>query len=135
MELERYKKYLNSIFKFMCRQHAVKIAHMTVILHTNIQKTDCVLVKTGYYDPNTKKIHLFLCDDKDFRAPKDVYRSFCHEMIHAFQDLYGVIDKSGYTSDKITEDKNLVKLEAEAYLKGNFALRQWTENLQKNLKK
>ena len=33
----------------------------------------------------------------------------------------------GDESYKITEDKNLVHLEAEAYLKGNMAFRSWTE--------
>ena len=135
MEVERYIKYLKPGFDFYLKLTGKKVPYPKVVLHTSLQKCDPILIKTGYFDPNTDKIHLFLCDDIGYRAVKDVLRSFFHECTHLFQQVDGVIANSGYSSDKITEDKKLVKLEAEAYLKGNFALREWTETLQKEGKK
>lgn len=93
-----------------------------VILDDEDQGDD-VFVYTGYFDPESNGIRLFVHN----RHPKDVLRTFAHELIHWKQQLDGVIAKSGYSSDKITEDKNLIRLEAEAYLKGNMAFRSWTE--------
>lgn len=88
---------------------------------------DGVFIKTGYFDPEKNGIRLFI----NGRHPKDVLRTCAHELIHWKQQVDGVIEKSGYSGDKITEDKNLIRLEAEAYLKGNMAFRSWTETEQK----
>lgn len=86
-----------------------------------------VFIYTGYFDPENDAIRLFIYH----RHEKDVLRSFAHELIHHAQRINGAIEKSGYSSDKITEDKNLIGLEKEAYLKGNIAFRSWTETEQK----
>ena len=42
-----------------------------------------LLGKTAYYDPNTQTIVLFT----EGRHPKDIVRSFAHEMVHHVQNL------------------------------------------------
>lgn len=119
---KRYRKYLKSVFDFMVKQGYTKMPYPKVILDRTDQGDD-IFMKTAYFDPESNGIRIFI----NGRAIKDCVRSFCHECIHYRQQLDGDIEKSGYTSDKITEDKNLVHLEAEAYLKGNMAFRSWTE--------
>lgn len=131
-DLSRYTTHLKDGFDFLCNEYGIKAKRPKVVFHTNVQDCPDILCKTGYFDPNTNKIHLFLCDNLEKRTPKDVYRSFFHECIHYFQQLNGTIDKSGYTGDKISEDNKLIKLEAEAYLKGNLIFRKYTEMLQRN---
>lgn len=130
-EILYFKTVLKDMFDFI-KQYFKKpdIAYPVIILNYKKQEDD-MLIKTGYFDPNTKKICLFI----DGRHRKDIGRSFFHECCHYIQDIDGTIAKSGYKSDKITEDKNLIRLEAEAYLKGNMAFRSWTETLQKKYKK
>ena len=83
---------------------------------------DGLFIKTGYYLPNEKKIVLF-CKD---RHPKDILRSYAHEMIHHMQNLNG--DDLNFTSeDDVKDNDKLEKLESEAYLKGNIYFRKWTE--------
>ena len=83
---------------------------------------DGLFIKTGYYLPNEKKIVLF-CKD---RHPKDILRSYAHEMIHHMQNLNG--DDLNFTSeDNVKDNDKLEKLESEAYLKGNIYFRKWTE--------
>ena len=84
---------------------------------------ESVFIKTGYFDTGCNAIRLFTHN----RHPKDVLRTFAHELIHWKQQVKGEIAKSGFSGDKITEDKNLIGLESEAYLKGNLAFRSWTE--------
>ncbi len=126
----KYKTSIKSLYDFMVKNGYTVKPFPKVILNNSEQDSD-LLCQTGYFDPNKDAIVLFTRN----RLKKDVLRTLAHELIHYKQRVDGVIDDSGYVSDKITEDKNLVKLEAEAYLKGNFALRQWTENLQKKIKK
>ena len=129
-EINRYKNLLKSLFDFMVKEGYTKKPYPKIILDDSKQDSD-LLCYTGYFDPNKKAIRLFTRN----RLIKDVLRTAAHEFVHHKQQVDGVIDKSGYTSDKITEDEKLVKLEKEAYLNGNLAFRSWTETLQKKLKK
>ena len=75
--------------------------------------------RTGYYDPNNKEIVLYVTG----RHPKDVLRSFCHELIHHMQNLEGK-DLTFYTTD-VHADENLKAIEQEAHAKGSFLFRDW----------
>ena len=82
------------------------------------------LGKTAYYDPNQKHIVLYT----EGRHPKDIVRSYAHEMIHHLQNLE---DRLGnITTTNTQEDGELNKIEAEANLKGTMTFRNWTDSLQ-----
>ena len=81
------------------------------------------LGKTAYYNPETQTIILYT----EGRHPKDIVRSFSHEMIHHIQNLE---DRLGDVSTTNTmEDDNIDKLEQEANLKGTMTFRNWTDSL------
>ena len=122
-----YEPYLKSLANFMADHGYTTRPFPKVILDDTDQGLD-VFAKTGYFDPNANGIRLFVHN----RFPKDVLRTFAHELIHWKQQKDGTLSKNGYTSDKIIEDKKLVRLEAEAYLKGNMGFRSWTETVQKH---
>jgi hypothetical protein len=82
-----------------------------------------LLGKTAHYDPNNQTIVLYTCN----RHPKDILRSYAHEMIHHMQNLEGRINN--IQSDNINEDEYLAELEREAYEKGNMLFRGWENNL------
>ena len=81
--------------------------------------------KTAYYDPNNKEVVLYI----EGRHPKDVCRSFTHEMVHHIQNLEGRL--GNITTSNTNEDGDLLELEKEAYLLGNITFRNW-EDKQKN---
>ena len=84
------------------------------------------LGKTAYYDPNSQSIVLYT----EGRHPKDIVRSFSHEMVHHTQFLE---DRLGDISTTNTmEDDNIDKLEQEANLKGTMTFRNWTDSLNEN---
>lgn len=96
-------------------------------IELNWDEQDGLFIKTGYYLPGEKKVVLF-CKD---RHPKDILRSYAHEMIHHMQNLNG--DDLNFTSeDDVKDNDKLEKLESEAYLKGNIYFRKWTEHVSKN---
>ena len=79
--------------------------------------------KTAYYDPNKQHIVLYT----EGRHPKDIVRSYAHEMIHHIQNLE---DRLGDVSGTNTmEDGHLDKLEQEANLRGTMTFRNWTDSL------
>jgi hypothetical protein len=82
-----------------------------------------LLGRTAYYDPNEKSITLYTFG----RHPKDVLRSFAHEMIHHEQNLNGALGNIGTTNTN--EDGDLDKIEREAYEKGNIMLRNWEDSI------
>jgi hypothetical protein len=79
--------------------------------------------KTAYYNPNSNQIVLYTLN----RHPKDVMRSFAHEMIHHHQNCE---DRLGnITTQNTNEEGDLPEIEREAYEKGNMAFRSWTDTL------
>jgi hypothetical protein len=82
-----------------------------------------LLGKTAYYSPSDKSITLYTFG----RHPKDVLRSFAHEMVHHEQNLNGTLKNIGTTNTN--EDGSLDKIEREAYEKGNIMLRNWEDSI------
>jgi hypothetical protein len=82
-----------------------------------------LLGRTAYYEPETTTIALFTMN----RHPKDILRSFAHEMIHHKQNIENRL-KNIHTVD-INEDSHLFNLELEAYRDGNLALREWEDTI------
>jgi hypothetical protein len=81
------------------------------------------LGKTAYYDLNSATIVLYT----EGRHPKDIVRSFSHEMIHHIQNLEGRL--GNITTTNTQEDDTLNDIEAEANLKGTMTFRNWTDSL------
>ena len=84
--------------------------------------------KTAYYNPNNNTIVLYT----EGRHPKDIVRSFSHEMIHHIQNLENRLGDVSTTNTM--EDDNIDKLEQEANLKGTMTFRNWTDSLNEGKK-
>jgi phosphopantetheine adenylyltransferase len=93
----------------------------------DVKNADDFFGKTAYYNPNNKSITLYTLK----RHPKDVLRSFAHEMVHHKQNLEGKLKNiEGYN---INEDDYLKELEREAYEYGNGLLfRGWENSIKGN---
>lgn len=83
-----------------------------------------VFAPTGHYNFTNDEITL----RTDNRHAKDIMRTLCHELIHAWQyrrdpEGYMKFDKTGNLKD----DAELLEYEREAYERGNVLFRMWTE--------
>ena len=95
-------------------------------IHDEEANADDFFGKTAYYDPNKKEVVLYTLG----RHPKDIMRSYAHELIHVHQDnedRLGVIQ-----TDDVNADENLENLEREAYETGNIMFRSWTNRVSKD---
>lgn len=79
--------------------------------------------KTAYYNPTENVIVLYTMG----RHPKDVMRSYAHEMIHHMQNCDGRLQN--ITTQNTNEEGDLPEIEREAYEKGNMTFRNWTDTL------
>jgi len=94
-----------------------------IFIEDDKKNADNILGRTAHYDPNTSCITLYTHS----RHPKDILRSYAHEMIHHMQNLEGRIQ--GIEGHNINEDEYLKELELEAYSKGNMCFRSWENSL------
>ena len=96
------------------------------IIDNDMDNAEEFLGKTAYYDPINKSITLYTYG----RHPKDIVRSYAHEMIHHIQNLEGRL--GDITTTNTQEDDHLNDIEAEANLKGTMTFRNWTDSLQED---
>jgi len=115
---------LNSLIKYMTDQGMnIQPLPSLKIIDNDVENANNVLGKTAYYDPNNCSITLYTLN----RHPKDILRSFSHEMIHRIQDNEGRL--INVTTSNTNEDGDLPELEREAYLKGNMTFRNWEDSV------
>ncbi len=86
------------------------------------------LGKTAFYDPGQKSITIYVTN----RHPKDILRSFAHELVHHTQNLRGDLspEKCGNMGNNYAQsNKHMRNMEKEAYLIGNMCFRDWEDGL------
>ena len=124
MKTFNYKPYVKSLVKYMLDNGYTQKPLPILVLNDKKQKG--VFISTGKYMPSDKLIVLYINE----RHPKDVLRSLAHELIHHNQYIDGDLTED-MCAERITDSKQIVPLEEEAYLKGNIAFRSWTETFTK----
>lgn len=118
-----YTPYMSSILEYMLDK-GMKITPLPEIkIRRDLSEAGDFFGKTAYYDPINKEVILYVMA----RHPKDVMRSFTHEMVHHMQNLQGRLDSYGTTNTN--EDSNLNEIEQEAYLIGNTTFRNWEDKV------
>jgi nicotinic acid mononucleotide adenylyltransferase/ribosome-binding factor A len=125
-----YPKQLKSLTEFMLDKGMnIKPLPKVKFVEDDVENARNFFGKTAYYDPNQRVIVLYTMD----RHPKDVMRSFAHEMIHHMQNCD---DRLGnITTQDTNEGGDLPEIEKEAYEKGNMTFRNWTDTLTEGILK
>ena len=118
-----YSPYMASILEYMIDLGMNITPLPEVKIKRDMVESQDFFGKTAYYEPNIKEVVLYT----EGRHPKDVMRSFVHEMIHHIQNLEGRLHNIGTTNTN--EDSDLLELEKEAYLKGNITFRNWEDKI------
>ena len=119
-----FKSALVSLTKYMIDNGMnIKPLPKLRIINNDLENANNILGKTAYYNPSNCSITLYTLN----RHPKDILRSYAHEMIHRIQDNEGRLN--GINTTNTNEDGNLEELEKEAYLNGNMTFRNWEDSL------
>ena len=120
---EQLTPYIKDLTKYMYNQGLTIDPAPEIEFIEDEDNAKNPLGKTAYYDPNNKVIALYTTG----RHPKDILRSFAHEMIHHCQNLEGRLGDIHTTN--VNEDDYLKSLEREAYERGNMSFRSWENSL------
>ena len=119
-----YPKLIKSLTEYMLDKGMnIRPLPKVKFVDDDIENAKDFFGKTAYYNPNNRVVVLYTMD----RHPKDVMRSFAHEMIHHMQNCE---DRLGnITTQNTNEGGDLPEIEREAYEKGNMTFRNWTDTL------
>lgn len=128
---EEFKLHLAELFKHLQKELQLKTIPK-IYLMSDQKNANKILGKTGYYDPHTRTVHIFITD----RHPKDCLRTFSHECVHHWQHENEKLETSRTKkeeSDPQYAQHNpwLRQMEKQAYLLGNILFRDW-EDIKKN---
>ena len=116
-----FTPYMASILEYMIDEGMNIQPLPEVKIRRQVAESVDFFGRTAYYDPNVKEVVLYV----EGRHPKDVMRSFTHEMVHHIQNIEGRMGNI-QTSDT-NESDALLELEKEAYLVGNITFRNWED--------
>jgi hypothetical protein len=99
-----------------------------IFKHNEEANADDFFGMTAYYAPESNEIVLYTLG----RHPKDIMRSFAHELVHVHQNHEDRLHD--IKTDDVNADEHLERLEREAYETGNIMFRSWTNSLTKESK-
>ena len=114
---------MNDFFPFAQEQIGFN-KPVDVVLQSSLENSEDPLGKTGYYDPSGFQIVIFT----DNRHPKDMLRSFSHELVHHGQNCNGQFEDIGSTEHGYAQsDPHLRSMEEDAFTRGNMIFRDWCD--------
>ena len=122
-----FRPYIVSLTQHMT-DNGLKLEPLPQIqfIHDDVENGEDLFGKTAYYAPQTNIIVLFTYG----RHPKDILRSYAHELIHVHQNMEDRLHNINTTD--VNDDDYLEQLEREAYETGNIMFRSWTDSLTGN---
>ena len=119
-----YKQKFGDLYKTARDKFNIQQAPK-LFLRKDEENAKKIFGRTAYYDPGEQTIVIFITN----RHPKDILRSFCHEMIHHVQNERGDLNMGDASSPTYAQDdEHMRKMEKEAYLEGNLLLRDFEDN-------
>ena len=96
-----------------------------LVLKKDEENGSKTLGRTAYYDPDNLTVTLYTTG----RHPKDILRSFAHELIHHVQNERGDLNTDTSNDPQYAQnDDHLRDMEKEAYLEGNLLMRDFEDN-------
>jgi len=119
------KEALGEIFKAAKEEFGIQNIPQ-LYLKQDKENAQGIFGKTAYYDPAEQSVVLYITN----RHPKDICRSFAHELVHHHQNERGDLDMGDASSPTYAQDDpHMRKMEMEAYLKGNLLFRDWEDKV------
>ena len=120
----KFKEAFKALYEDAREKYEIKQAPK-LFLRKDEKNADMLFGRTAFYQPDTQTIVVYISN----RHPKDILRSYCHEIIHHVQNERGDLKMGDASDPKYAQsDDHMRKMEMEAYLKGNLLLRDFEDN-------
>ena len=119
-----FKQALAGIYRDAVKKFNIRTTPK-LILKQDEENAGMTLGRTAYYDPSNLDVVLYISG----RHPKDVLRSFAHELIHHVQNERGDLNLGDASDPQYAQnDEHMRNMEKEAYLEGNLLMRAFEDN-------
>tara|TARA_R110000824_G_scaffold294469_1_gene482861 strand:+ start:599 stop:991 length:393 start_codon:yes stop_codon:yes gene_type:complete len=119
-----FNKALGGIYRDAVKKFNIRTTPK-LTLKQDEENASKTLGSTAYYDPENLTIALYTTG----RHPKDILRSFAHELIHHVQNERGDLHGGDASNPQYAQqDDHLREMEKEAYLEGNLLMRDFEDN-------
>jgi hypothetical protein len=107
----------------MSDKYAVLKNEKPQFIINNKQQSNHILGPTANYNPQNKTITVYSFE----RHPKDMLRSFAHEVIHHVQNCEGRLTGGTTYEGYALDDPMMLEIEREAYEQGNMCFREFED--------
>ena len=123
-----FSPYIASLTKHML-DNGMKLEPLPTVqmIHDDYENGEDLFGNTAYYNPGNNSVILFTYG----RHPKDILRSYAHELVHVHQNMEDRLTGLGANTD-VNQDDHLEQIEREAYETGNIMFRSWTDSITGN---
>ena len=123
-----FSPYIVSLTKHML-DNGMKLEPLPKVqmIHDDYENGEDLFGSTAYYNPGNNSVILFTYG----RHPKDILRSYAHELVHVHQNMEDRLTGLGANTD-VNQDDHLEQIEREAYETGNIMFRSWTDSITGN---
>jgi len=123
-----FSPYIASLTKHML-DNGMKLEPLPKVqmIHDDYENGEDLFGNTAYYNPGNNSVILFTYG----RHPKDILRSYAHELVHVHQNMEDRLTGLGANTD-VNQDDHLEQIEREAYETGNIMFRSWTDSITGN---
>lgn len=127
MDTKALKRHIAELTKYMGENGVIIDPLPRLILRANPAYADQTFCPTAHYSPVEKTITVYTAG----RHPKDILRSYAHELVHYDQHCSGMMKsyagEGAGDPNYAQNDKHLRKMEEDAYLRGNMLFRDWAD--------
>lgn len=132
MRLDELKRAIAELTQYM-GQNGVTIDPLPrLVFRSNPAYREQMFCPTAHYSPVDKTITVYVAG----RHPKDIMRSYAHELIHHDQYCKGMMDEvagEGVNDPNYAQNNKVMReMEKDAYLRGNMMFRDWTDTRKRN---
>ena len=123
-----FKDLSYQLYKHMSDKYEVLKNQYPKFIINNKQQSSHILGPTANYQPENQTITIFGYG----RHPKDMLRSFAHEVIHHVQNCEGRLTNTSTHEGYALDDPKMTELEREAYEQGNMCFREFEDLYKRN---
>ena len=128
LNLDKTEELFHSLGQYAQKQFGFKNPPVLNLV-SDVDNSLKPLGKTAHYNPKDMEVSIYV----DGRHPKDILRSFAHELVHHTQNENGQLNTDGYHGEGYAQkNKDLRNMESDAYERGNMCFRDWEDSLKQN---
>lgn len=118
-----FKDLAYQLYKHMADKYEVLKNQQPKFIINTKQQSNHILGPTANYNPMNKTITVYSFG----RHPKDMLRSFAHEVIHHVQNCEGRLTGGATYEGYALDDPKMTEIEREAYEQGNMCFREFED--------